>query len=143
MQSYTMVRRSTRLRNFVNSCDNDHTHQPLWTNQIADVSSQESSEGEFVEEEKPWPPPHTHHHSRSKVLTRQVTQRLPRPHSHLFRRGPGVGQTRGSRHSRRWENCKQTSSNKNDHSQLGFTLDISHNFNLEVPIQTSQTFFCS
>ena len=103
IQFFTMVRRSARLRNLVNSCDNDHPHQPLWTNQIAAVSSQESSEGEFVEEEKSWPP---HRHSRSKVLMRQVTQKLPRPHSHLFRRGPGAGQTRGSGHSRRWENCK-------------------------------------
>lgn len=99
--SAIMVRRVARLNNALNSQGDGPP--PLWPNQVPGVWSQESSESEFVEAEKPWPPSD---HGRSRALTKQVTQLLPRPHSHLFRRGPGAGQARGSRHSRRWENCK-------------------------------------
>ncbi len=90
------MKRGTRIRNLVNSSDS------VSSNQIP--SSQESSGTEYVEEEKPWPP--LDHQPRCKTLCRQVTRRDPRPQSHLFRRGPGDGHERRSRHTRRWENCK-------------------------------------
>ncbi len=93
-----MVRRVIRDRNIVNYSEGGGV---LYRNQVP--SSQESSESEFVEEEKPWPP--LGHQSRCKTLDRQVRRVEPRPQSHLFRRGSGEGKERRSRHSRRWENC--------------------------------------
>lgn len=95
-----MVKRVSRSRNLLSSADLDNR---LWSNQFP--SSEESSESEFIEEEKPWPPLFTHQ-SRSKTLTRQVTRHTARPQSHLFKRGSGDGQERRGRHSRRWENCE-------------------------------------
>ena len=76
-----------RTRNVLGSCV------------ITDYLSSESSEGEFVEEEKPWPPP-----GRASRQKRR-TARLPRPHSHLFRTADGR-RVRGNKSARRWENCK-------------------------------------
>lgn len=65
---------------------------------ISDYLSSESSEGEFVEEEKPWPPP-----GRTSRPPKR-TSHIPRPHSHLFRTSDGR-RARGNKHARRWENC--------------------------------------
>ena len=70
-------------------------------------NSGESSEGEFVEEEKPWPPEHGVRNGRTKNKGGGgLGTRVPRPHSHLFMLG---GRARASRHSRRWANCKSWS----------------------------------
>ncbi len=95
---YTMVKRVSRVRNILDYREGGN----VLSNQVA--SSQESSETEFVEEEKPWPLSLSHQ-SRCKTLDRQVRRVEPRPQSHLFRRGSGEGKERRSRHSRRWENC--------------------------------------
>ncbi len=92
-----MVKRVSRIRNLLNS-----DFVAVHSNQIS--SSQESSETENIDEEKPWPP--VDHLSRCKTMSRLVTRREPRPHSHLFKRGSGDGKERRSRHARRWENCK-------------------------------------
>jgi len=66
--------------------------------------SEESSEGEFVEVEKPWPPEHDVRSGRTKNKGEEgLGSHVPRPHSHLFRLG---GRARASKHSRRWANCK-------------------------------------
>ena len=93
-----MVWRSDRARNVYNTCSLQRNDDPL----ILDgLNSEESSESEFVEEEKPWPPTEQRL-SRSRAQKREA--RVPRPHSHLLL-GPG-GRSRGGRHARRWENCK-------------------------------------
>ncbi|XP_064387163.1 R3H domain-containing protein 4-like isoform X1 [Halichondria panicea] len=96
-----MVKRGSRIRNLINISEDG-----VSPNQI--LSSEESSGTEYIEEEKPWPP--LDHQPRCKTLCRQVTRRDPRPQSHLFRRGPGDGHERRSRHSRRWENSAFLSS---------------------------------
>ncbi len=88
-----MVWRTSRSRNILGSGD---------TALIPDYLS-DSSESEFVEEEKPWPPGvGGDRTSRSK---RRAPPRFPRPHSHLFRYSEGQ-RLRGNKHARRWENCK-------------------------------------
>ena len=95
-----MVWRSTRARNLLNSdCT---SNGQLITDYGYGSSEQESSEGEFVEAEKPWPPVDLSRASRSRTKTAGL--HIPRPHSHLFIRPDG--RTRGSKHTRRWENCK-------------------------------------
>jgi hypothetical protein len=91
IELYTMVLSSDRARNIFNSR----------TCQESGTPSEESSGSEFVEEEKPWPP------TQERLSRRRVQKqapRVPRPHSHLFRQSGG--RTRGSKHARRWENCK-------------------------------------
>lgn len=69
---------------------------------------EESSEHEFVEEEKPWPPDNDAlRMGRSKNKGCGCAPRLPRPHSHLFRI---AGRARASKHRRRWENCESVAS---------------------------------
>ena len=65
------------------------------------ITSEESSESEFVEEEKPWPPTQDR---LSRSRAQKQAGRVPRPHSHLFRLSGG--RARGSKHARRWENCE-------------------------------------
>ncbi len=48
-------------------------------------------------------------HNRSRGRDKQCVH-YPRPHSHLFRDRFG-GRTRGGRHARRLDNCKQTTKN--------------------------------
>ena len=67
---------------------------------------EESTETEFVEEEKPWPPACEDRSSRSHKCS--WAPRLPRPHSHLFR--IAGGRARASKHTRRWENCESIAS---------------------------------
>lgn len=95
-----MVWRSTRARNLLNS-GSTPSGQLIIDNGY-NSSEQESSEGEFVEAEKPWPPVELSRSSRAR--TKVAALHMPRPHSHLFRRPDG--RSRGSKHSRRWENCK-------------------------------------
>ena len=61
-----------------------------------------SSESEFIEEEKPWPPSNDADRS-SRPKNKGWAPRLPRPHSHLFMI---AGRARASKHTRRWENCE-------------------------------------
>ena len=75
-----------------------HARNVLGSRVISDYLSSESSEGEFVEEEKPWPPP-----GRTSRPPKR-TPHIPRPHSHLFRTSDGR-RARGNKHGRRWENC--------------------------------------
>ena len=86
-----MIWRTDRARNIYNSSS---------SNVAQGLVSEESSEGEFVEDEKPWPPDQR----ESRTRAQQLAPRVPRPHSHLFRL-PG-GRARGGKHSRRWENCE-------------------------------------
>ena len=95
-----MVWRSSRARNLLNSSSTPSGQ--LIIDNGYNSSEQESSEGEFVEAEKPWPPVELSRSSR--VRTKVAALHVPRPHSHLFRRPDG--RNRGSKHSRRWENCK-------------------------------------
>ena len=83
-----MVWRSSRARNILVSGS---------TGLIRDYSS--DSEGEFVEEEKPWPP------EERTGRPKWRAPRIPRPHSHLFRTSSGR-RARGNKHARRWENCE-------------------------------------
>lgn len=91
-----MIWRTDRARNiyYSNSSGN------VWGG--AGLSTDESSEGEFVEEEKPWPPTQER---LSRARAQKLASRVPRPHSHLFML-PG-GRCRGGKHSRRWENCER------------------------------------
>ncbi len=82
---------------------NRHGNNIRTLNYIVGWSGGESSEGEFVEEEKPWPPEPTGRIGRSKNKGYGSAPRVPRPHSHLFRLS---GRARASKHSRRWENCE-------------------------------------
>ncbi len=86
-----MVWRSDRARNIFNSSGPPSNA----------VVSEESSESEFAEgEEKPWPP----ERRLGRCRARKQEAHAPRPHSHLFRLSGG--RSRGSKHARRWENCK-------------------------------------
>lgn len=100
--SVRMVWPSNRARNLLNS--GLPSNGPLITDFGYSSSEQESSEGEFVETEKPWPPVDLARASRSRTKIEAV--HVPRPHSHLFRKADG--RARGSKHSRRWENCKRS-----------------------------------
>ena len=93
-----MIWRSDRARNIYNSGNNDVRVLEHG------LTSEESSEGEFVEEEKPWPPTQLQGERSSRARVQKLAPRVPRPHSHLFRLSGG--RCRGSKHSRRWENCK-------------------------------------
>lgn len=95
-----MVWRSARARNLLNSSSTSSGQ--LIIDNVYNSSEQDSSEGEFVEAEKPWPPVELSRSSRAR--TKVAALHVPRPHSHLFRRPDG--RSRGSKHSRRWENCK-------------------------------------
>ncbi len=86
-----MVWRSARARNIYTSTGNN-----------VGLTSEESSEAEFVEEEKPWPPKEERL-SRARARLQKQASRLPRPHSHLYTLG---GKPRGGKHARRWENCE-------------------------------------
>ena len=96
-----MVWRSSRARNLLNS---GGTSDGQLITDYCLSSEHESSEGEFVEPEKPWPPVDSARASRSRTKVAEL--RMPRPHSHLFRKSDG--RARGSKHSRRWENCKES-----------------------------------
>ena len=98
-----MVWRSSRARNLLNSGDTSNGR--LITDYCYTSSEHESSEGEFVEAEKPWPPVDLARTSRSR--TKVAALHVPRPHSYLFRKSDG--RARGSKHSRRWENCELVS----------------------------------
>ena len=93
-----VLRRSDRARNIFNSNDRSNLNQDVIG---GGLTSGESSESEFVEGEKPWPPSEERE-GRSRV--QRQTPRVPRPHSHLFRMREG--HSRGGKHSRRWENCE-------------------------------------
>lgn len=95
-----MVWRSSRSRNLLNS---NSTGGQLITGYAYTSSEHESSEGEFVEPEKPWPPA-VDLDRASRSRTKVAALNVPRPQSHLFRKSDG--RARGSKHSRRWENCK-------------------------------------
>ena len=92
---------SDRSRNIYNS----QPSRDLVITYCGGATSGESSGSEFVEEEKPWPPDEKSCRP-SRSLLRHVP-RVPRPHSHLFR--TSGGRARGSKHSRRWENCEHYS----------------------------------
>lgn len=91
-------RGSDRARNIFNSNDRSDLNQDVIGQGLA---SGESSESEFVEGEKPWPPTEAR---ESRARAQKQAHRIPRPHSHLFRLREG--HSRGGKHSRRWENCE-------------------------------------
>lgn len=97
-----MVQRSDRARNVFNS-----------RTQREGLTSEESSESEFVEEEKPWPPTQER---LSRSRAQKQAAHVPRPHSHLFRLSGG--RARGSKHARRWENCKEAGQGEQEVGEL-------------------------
>lgn len=96
----------------ITECSRDRSSSNNITPNSPGRVGEESSEGEFVEEEKPWPPedgvsiwPSEDgvRIGRTRNKSTSYTPRVPRPHSHLFRL---AGRARASKHSRRWENCE-------------------------------------